>query len=174
MYYSINGKLINIGKSSNISSINWNDLNEIIHKNDEIESFAVTKNEDSGLALLGNLSLDGTVQAKGFFLEDGTKIPEVVKLPKNVSVEDKNLGVNIKKPKTSLHVGGEVRFESPKGTTQFNVDNTGRNIITGVSDFRGNATFQNLEVSNTIKAKKFIDETGKEIKLKGGERGERG
>ena len=65
MYYLTNGKFVNDCSQSKEGFSN-------------IETTGDDKSED-GLALLGNLSLDGIVSAKGYYLADGSKIPEVVK-----------------------------------------------------------------------------------------------
>jgi hypothetical protein len=112
MYYSINGKLLKKDKK-NESKIS----DKYIYENfaDEPET-----KDDNGLALLGNLSLDGIVSAKGFYLPDGSKTPEVVKLPDNVSLDGKKMGINVKKPKSDLHMKGKFFIEGDKGQTTFN------------------------------------------------------
>ena len=136
MYYLTNGKFVNDCSQSKEGFSN-------------IETTGDDKSED-GLALLGNLSLDGIVSAKGYYLADGSKIPEVVKLPKNMSINDNNIGINVRKPKTDLHMNGEFRIDGKNGSTQFNIDNNNKNIINGITTFKGSTLFDNqqLEIKN--------------------------
>ena len=153
MYYSINGKLLKKGKKPENqfdTEISSNDLGEKWGPapNLLIENFAENKKTDEeGLALLGNLNLDGNVSAKGFYLSDGTKVPEIVKFPEGVTSDDKKIGINVKKPKSQLHVGGEFNIENPKSSTKFNIKNKGSNVITGNTTFKdGSSVFDLAEV----------------------------
>ena len=77
-------------------------------KND-FETFADTKKqESSGLYLQGNLKTEGDLKAKSFYLSDGTKLPEVKKfgLPKNITKNKKNIGINQKNPRKALDIIG--------------------------------------------------------------------
>ena len=104
MYYLINGKFVEM------------------KDNEEKEGFAnndsSSENNDDGLALLGNLSLDGVVSAKGFYLADGSKIPEVVKLPKNMNIKGNKVGLNVKEPESDLHMKGEFKIEDRKSVVR--------------------------------------------------------
>merc|ERR1711871_1273548 len=67
-----------------------------MYKEYNLENFAGTsetseKREIDGLQLKGNLEMDGSVKAKSFYLSDGKKVSEVVKLglPKNIYLNDK-------------------------------------------------------------------------------------
>jgi hypothetical protein len=144
MYYSINGKLVD-EKGNEIKGKNIEPFAD--HISDLKEK---TKTQEDGLALLGNLSLDGVVSAKGFYMADGTKIPEVVKLPNNMHLSGKNIGIGVKKPESDLHMKGEFRVEGKEGTTQFNIADNNVNIIDGATTFKGSSVFepQQLEIKN--------------------------
>ena len=115
-----------------------------MYKEYNLENFAATsetseKREIDGLQLKGNLEMDGSVKAKSFYLSDGKKVSEVVKLglPKNIYVNDKKIGINQKDPKKALDIIGGLNVK-------------GRTDLIGQTNIQGKLCMKHSKTNKTI------------------------
>merc|ERR1711871_635473 len=115
-----------------------------MYKEYNLENFAGTsetseKREIDGLQLKGNLEMDGSVKAKSFYLSDGKKVSEVVKLglPKNIYVNDKKIGINQKDPKKALDIIGGLNVK-------------GRTNLIGQTNIQGKLCMKHSKTNKTV------------------------
>ena len=96
---------------------------------------STTRSKMNGIGLRGNLDLGGIIRAKGFYLQDGTKLNEVTKVEKKLAIPiDKKGNISFKPPAKQGKINMETNIDiATKKRSGINPKNQPSLYVTGDS-----------------------------------------